>query len=216
MKATPLHLRVKQLERRRLEPSVDQPGEGTAKPDGKQSPKDAPGVTKADIQPLRDRLAAGDRAGMYLSLYEKTGNDLYLMHAQITTFSGVYGGAAVTGNYLAKTSNKGTYQDSLDVFSREIASSIIDTVENDVRAGGDGKVANKEVRQGDWRVWDGKGMGTSFPGNVLFACRASPTTRSTTRRSPRPTSPSPPACTATRSTVSGSARTTTSRSPTPR
>ena len=129
----------------------------------------APGVTAADLPRLRARLAAGDRAGMYLELYQQTGQEIWLMHAQITSYSGVFGGAAITANFLAKGNNPEKYHVALDTFSRQIAASMVDVVEEHVAAGGDGKVDVAELRKrGDWGVWDKKGMGSEFPGNGLF------------------------------------------------
>ena len=148
------------------------PGRGRVQPvivEGAVSPDAAPGVTAPDLARLRGRLVAGDRAGVYLELYRLTGQEIWLMHAQITSYTGVFGGAAITANFLAKTGNPDKYHVALDTFSRQIAASMLDVVERDVAAGGQGKVEVATLRkEGDWGVWDAKGMGGQFPGNGLF------------------------------------------------
>ncbi|MFO0727539.1 MAG: hypothetical protein U1E65_27425 [Myxococcota bacterium] len=137
--------------------------------EGVVDPKSTGPLTHADIARLRERLDAGDRAGMYLELYQRTGQDIWLMHAQITSYSGVFGGTALTANYLAKMSHPGTYHVALDTFSRQIAASMLKVIERNLDAGGDGKVSVGELRtEGDLGVWKSKGMGDAFPGNGLF------------------------------------------------
>lgn len=133
------------------------------------SPGSGPGLLLADVERLRARLDAGDRAGMYLELYRATGDESWILHAQVTSYSGVCGGAAISGNYLAKFSHPETYHVALDTFSRQIANRMLDLVEEDVRCGGRGFVDLGRLRTaGDLGVWKDKQMPEAFPGNGLF------------------------------------------------
>lgn len=67
-------------------------------------------ITQAHFNELSAVLAAGDRGGFYLKLYELTGNKQALIQAAITTYSGVWGGMAVTANYFAKLADPENYQ----------------------------------------------------------------------------------------------------------
>ncbi|MGH1341511.1 MAG: hypothetical protein ACRBN8_08170 [Nannocystales bacterium] len=134
-----------------------------------RTPETAPGVTKNDLPILQARLARGDRAGVYVDLYNLTGDDIWLMHAQITSYSGLFGGAALSANFLAKLANPRKYNVALDVFSREILESMLRVVKRDVESGGTGRPSVDTLRtDGDRGVWKSKGMGDHFPGNILF------------------------------------------------
>lgn len=133
------------------------------------SESSAPGVRGSDVAILERRLAAGDRGGTYVDLYRLTGAYVWLMHAQITTYSGLYGGAALTGNYFAKVANPAKYTVSLDQFSTDITHAMLKLVKQHVRGGGRGDLPLDVLRTlGDRGVWASKGMGRHFPGNALF------------------------------------------------
>src|SRR5262245_61762477 len=62
-----------------------------------------------------------------------------LIQAQITTYSGEYGAAALLGNYAARVAaGPGLYNITLDYFSYAIATRMLDAIEVNVRAGGNG------------------------------------------------------------------------------
>jgi hypothetical protein len=127
------------------------------------------GITSDDLRLLELRLKRGDRAGVYADLYRLTGQDIWLMHAQITSYSGLFGGAALGGNYRAKLVNPRSYNVALDVFSREIAASMLNVVRTHVANGNNGMASIDALRtDGDRKVWADKGMGEDFPGNILF------------------------------------------------
>lgn len=88
--------------------------------------------TLDDVQVMQDLLNEGNRAGSYLYYYMKTGNLQALTQAEITTYSGFFGGAALYGNYLAKVSNPDYYNLSLDKFSIDIVQGNIDAIRADI------------------------------------------------------------------------------------
>ncbi|WP_413584810.1 hypothetical protein [Bdellovibrio sp. HCB274] len=133
------------------------------------NPADAPGVTAQDIPHLRSFLANNDRAGMYLTLYRMTGEEFWLMDAQITTFSGIWGGTALETNYQIKLNNQKKYDDSIDKFSLKIATNMLKWVEMSVASGGKGFVdVGTLLMKGDGEIWKSKGLLNEYPGRVLF------------------------------------------------
>jgi hypothetical protein len=77
-------------------------------------------IAQADIDKMQDLLDSGDRAGAYLYYYELIKNvdpsagHQILIQAQITTYSGFFGGAALIGNALAKHANPALYPPTLE------------------------------------------------------------------------------------------------------
>lgn len=90
-------------------------------------------ITQEHIDELSDYIAAGDRGGFYLRLYQLTGEKQVLIQASITTYSGVWGGMAVTGNYLAKLSAPENYQLTLDQFSMDIIEGTLRAIKTDIK-----------------------------------------------------------------------------------
>jgi len=62
-------------------------------------------ITEEDLARLRAHLTDGDRGGFYMDYYRLTGSEQALEQAQITTYSGGWGGAAIAGNAVAKANN---------------------------------------------------------------------------------------------------------------
>lgn len=114
------------------------------------------------------QLDAGDRGGAYLTLYRELGSEQILIQAQITTYTGVWGSGALTGNALAKQSGGARYNLQLDQFSTEIAQATIDAIRKDLAAGGTGRLNEDQFQSADRGVWAKKGMPELFPGNVQF------------------------------------------------
>jgi len=123
--------------------------------------------TQEDLDKLKELLDSGDRGGFYLELYNQTGLKQALIQGAITTYSGVWGGMAVATNAMAKESNPDKYNLTLDEFSQQIAQATYDAA----------VLAHKEIRpltemdmmNADHSVWEDKGMGGYFPGNIQFA-----------------------------------------------
>lgn len=63
-------------------------------------------ITIEDVNVMQDLLDSGDRGGAYLYYYQLTGSEQALIQAQITTYSGTFGGAALYGNYLVYCNNQ--------------------------------------------------------------------------------------------------------------
>ena len=88
------------------------------------------GLTQEVVDSASERLKVGDRAGAYLDLYQATGNELYLVQAQITTYSGSNGGLALGVNQAAKVTNPELYDIPLDTFSHNIDATLIQNAQN--------------------------------------------------------------------------------------
>lgn len=85
-----------------------------------------PDLKNEDISELNDLLRVdGNRGQFYWRYYEMTGEYQALIQAQITTYSGVWGGLAVTGNYFAKLVDQQNYHLTLDAFSFQIANGLL-------------------------------------------------------------------------------------------
>src|SRR5687768_2978696 len=69
-------------------------------------PASAPGVTRSDLARLHERLAIDDRAGVCLDLYRLTGQELWLMDAQLTSYSGPWGGGMLLANAAIKRAQR--------------------------------------------------------------------------------------------------------------
>lgn len=136
-----------------------------------QPPKPAPQtpVSRDCLDLAQDKLDRGDRGGAYLELYREMGNEQLLIQTQITTYSGIWGSGALTGNHLAQQEGGERYNTPLDQFSHEIAQATIDAVRSDLDAGGNGRLNDSQLQTADRKVWKDKGMPELFPGNVQFA-----------------------------------------------
>jgi hypothetical protein len=136
---------------------------------GVVNPESPPGVTIEDVEKVRTLFAAGNRGAVYMMLYNLTGQEYWLLDAQITTYSGIFGGGALRSNYLIKTEHQSTYQSTLDVFSRDIMKRMINLVEESVKQGKKGYVKpSRFLLEGDGPVWQMNGLADQFPGHALF------------------------------------------------
>ena len=127
-------------------------------------------LTTQDINELNELLnVKGDRGGFYYRYYELTGSEQALVQAQITTYSGHWGGLAINGNTIAKYNNPEIYKISLDQFSQDIAKALFDDVQNRVIDGETGILTDDQIQALDRSVWENKQLGKWFPGNILFA-----------------------------------------------
>lgn len=136
-----------------------------------QAPLPAPEapVSRECLELAQEKLERGDRGGAYLELHREMGNEQLLIQAQITTYSGIWGSGALTGNHLAQQEGGPRYTTPLDQFSHEIAQATIDVVRADLDAGGNGRLNDSQLQTADRKVWKDKGMPELFPGNVQFA-----------------------------------------------
>lgn len=125
-------------------------------------------VSAECVELAQEKLDRGDRAGAYLELYREMGNEQLLIQAQITTYSGIWGAGALTGNHLAQQEGGARYNTRLDQFSHDIAQATIDAVRSDLDAGGNGRLGDNELQTADRQVWREKDMPELFPGNVQF------------------------------------------------
>ncbi|MEN7536463.1 calcium-binding protein, partial [Aurantiacibacter flavus] len=87
--------------------------------------------------------------------------------AEITTYSGPNGTAAIVGNLNAKLANGELYGVSLDVFSYNIDSAIIGFLENVARTGDVDSISQNNILAVDGLVWDTYGLLDYFPGNAI-------------------------------------------------
>lgn len=125
-------------------------------------------VPLASLEMAEKQLAAGDRGGAYLTMYEEMANEQLLVQAQITTFTGVWGSGAMTGNGLAKEAAGPRYNLCLEQFSHDIAAATLAGVRRELEAGRTGRLSDSDLQQIDRDVWASKGMAELFPGNVQF------------------------------------------------
>lgn len=130
-------------------------------------PPDRP-VSRDCVELAQSKLDRGDRAGAYLELHREMGNEQLLIQAQITTYSGIWGSGALTGNHLAQQEGGQRYDTQLDQFSHEIAQATIDAVRSDLETGGNGRLDDNQLQTADRQVWRDKEMPELFPGNVQF------------------------------------------------
>ena len=144
---------------RALQPAADAPP-----PPAPETP-----VSRDCLALAQEKLDRGDRGGAYLELYREMGNEQLLIQTQITTYSGIWGSGALTGNHLAQQEGGARYTTPLDQFSHEIAQATIDVVRADLDAGGSGRLSDSQLQTADRKVWKDKGMPELFPGNVQFA-----------------------------------------------
>lgn len=129
-------------------------------------------LTKDDIARLSQMLADGNRGGFYWEYYKLTGEYQSLIQGQITTYSGAWGGLAMSGNYLAKLSDQENYQLTLDKFSADIIAGTLSAIISDMAtptSGADGVLTKTQMQIADHSTWASKGLGELFPGNLQFA-----------------------------------------------
>lgn len=130
-------------------------------------------VKQVDVERYNALLAAGKRTEAYveyaedlLSNGEFGGYHQVMMMAQISSYSGDVGGAAILGNLVA--SKHEDYNLSLDDFSRDVAERLFEAVRIDVSdttSEGQGLFNAAEVRALAYSAWADKGLGGEFPGN---------------------------------------------------
>jgi hypothetical protein len=125
-------------------------------------------VPMAVLDRAQELLDKGDRGGAYLTLYQELGNEQILIQTQITTYTGIWGSGALTGNNMAREDGGSRYNTQLDEFSVEIAQATIDAVRKDVESGGTGRLSDDQFQSADREVWARKGMAELFPGNIQF------------------------------------------------
>jgi hypothetical protein len=145
-------------ERAKLSPPVEGPLLNPVQP------KSGP-VPRSVLDRAQAQLDAGDRGGAYLTLYKELGNEQLLVQAQITTYTGVWGSGALTGNAMAKTAAGERYQGTLDKFSHDIDQATIDAIRADLDKGGTGRLNDNQFQDVDRDVWKKRGMPELFPGN---------------------------------------------------
>ena len=87
--------------------------------------------------------------------------------AEITTYSGDNGIAAITGNLRAKLNNPETYKISLDEFSFLIDDSILRFFENVAEFGDKESISKNNILAVDGLAWDSLGLLDYFPGNAI-------------------------------------------------
>lgn len=124
-------------------------------------------LTDEQMGELSDLLTSGNRTGYYIRYYEFTGSDEAILQAEISSFSGLAGGAAIAGNTLAKylenNLGEGDYPDSIVEFSQRIAVDHFAAVQ----ASATGILTDAQQRALAQRTWDELGVEFSFPGNFL-------------------------------------------------
>ena len=130
-------------------------------------PATAPGIDQDVLNRAQYRLDHHDRAGAYLELYMATGNPQLLFVAQITTFTGSPGGAAVEGNFLAKLEDPDKYVITLDEFSKEIVQATINLYKSSYEK--NETVTPLQIMETDRGVWKSYGLEDYFPGNLQLA-----------------------------------------------
>lgn len=135
-------------------------------------------LTQTDVTNLQTFLTNGDRGGFYYAYGQMVGSgnsqifNQVMIQAQITTYGGLWGGAAQMGNNYAQESagldgyGSPFYDVDLDYFSLEIAQRLFDAIEIDVDNGNSGIFTADEIQELDYSVWLDKGMGHLFPGNA--------------------------------------------------
>jgi len=122
----------------------------------------------AAAERAQTRLDAGDRAGAYLELYEVTGSEQLLLQAQITTYSGAVGGMALEGNFRAKHANPDNYKVTLDQFSHQIDSAVVDLARTSANDGEPEAFNTLGIMEADREVWSANKVASHFPGNIQF------------------------------------------------
>nr|AYN62292.1 hypothetical protein [Heteroscytonema crispum UCFS10] len=136
-------------------------------------------ITQTDIIAMNALLKKGDRGGAYLYYYnlikdvDREAVSQILIQAQITTYSGFFGGAAMIGNAIANNSNPDKYPaEGLDKFSSDIVQGLIDAIAKELSANQDGVLTKEQIQLADHGVWENKyKMGDYFPGNIQIVAQ---------------------------------------------
>jgi hypothetical protein len=147
-------------------------------------------LSDVEIRYLQSFLDANDRGGYYLALYNMTGVTQVLVQGEISTFSGVAGGAAYVANmlmyektpeykqklalYIQGNSKYAGHDVTLDTFSNIIAQTDLFVINEYV----DGKYNNSSFESTGYLddramldkavlAWENVGIRALFPGNLL-------------------------------------------------
>jgi hypothetical protein len=125
-------------------------------------------ITQEHVNELQGFLDNGDRGGFYWRLFELTDSNQILIQGQISTYSGAWGGLALSGNYLAKLQDQENYTLTLDDFSTRIAQGTLDSIVRNIGEGGTGLLSDIDFVISDSSVWEANGLQEHFPGHVLL------------------------------------------------
>ena len=123
-------------------------------------------ITQEHINQMKQMLQDDNRTGVYLKYFELTGSNQALTEAKISTFSGFYGGVAELANENIKDLYPVEYNIEVDQFSREITARFIEDLEDNLQDNGNGYLTDDEMQYSARSVWDDKGLGDQFPGNI--------------------------------------------------
>jgi hypothetical protein len=128
-------------------------------------------LTQADVDRLKAKLDAGDRAGFYLLYHDLTGSNEALTQAEVASFSGELGRMAMQANsaiqaYLWAMERGNQYPGTVDNFSQIIAKHLYDRIAEDVANGRTGVFKDEEIFNRAKEQWGGHGIGDCFPGNL--------------------------------------------------
>ena len=96
---------------------------------------------------------------------DPTAANQVLLQAQISTYSGFIGGAALLGNALAKNADPDDYNLSLDKFSFDIANALLSEIERRFEEEEPTVLTATQIQNLDQGVWETKGLLEYFPGN---------------------------------------------------
>lgn len=118
-------------------------------------------VTQDHINVMQGLLDNNQRAEVYMYYSKLIGNNdpsavnQLMMQAQITTYSGIIGGAALMGNFNAKKNAPDLYNLTLDDFSKDIIQGMIKAIETDIspEEGGTGLLTANDIQAADKGVW---------------------------------------------------------------
>ena|GEM_PF-3068793 len=129
-------------------------------------------LTPTDVDRLKAKLDAGDRAGFYLLYHELTGSNEALTQAEIASFSGQLGELAINSNaaaraWLSMTGRGNQYPGTAENFSQTIAEDLYDHIARHVKNGGSGVIRDEDIYDLAKSQWGKYGIGDCFPGNVF-------------------------------------------------
>ncbi|MDO9434043.1 MAG: hypothetical protein Q7T95_01270, partial [Hydrogenophaga sp.] len=128
-------------------------------------------ITETQFSQLELLIDEDDRVGYYVKLHEYTGSTTALLMAQISSASGVVGGAAWNIN-LAYAAAMPTYPEGgTTAFSRDISRADLDLIRESYSSvtGLYDAPSDKQMLLNAYDVWDGYNSGYLFPGNVFIA-----------------------------------------------
>jgi hypothetical protein len=133
---------------------------------------DVAALTPADVDRLRAKIDAGDRAGFYLLYHDLTGSNEALTQAEVSSFSGELGRMAKQANsavqaYLWAIGRGDQYPGTIENFSRIIAKDLYNRVAEDVANGRTGVFTDQQIFDRAKEQWRRHGIGDCFPGNLL-------------------------------------------------